>query len=95
LGVEQLAVGGAARLLGTSFGPARVDLSVAVMKELRFQTLHGRNDEVWPTAITMAADRTIDLPALVTHRLPLERYDEAFGLLLDGKACKVLIEISG
>jgi threonine dehydrogenase-like Zn-dependent dehydrogenase len=65
------------------------------MKELRFQTLHGRNDEVWPTAIAMAADRTIDLPALVTHRLPLESYDEAFGLLMDGKACKVLIEISG
>ncbi len=95
LGVEQLAVGGSARLLGTSFGPVRFDLSVAVMKEISFRTLHGRDDEVWPTAIAMAADRAVDLPALVTHRLPLERYEEAFGLLLDGKACKVLIEISG
>jgi len=94
-GIEQTVVGGSARLLGTSFGPVAFDLSPAVMKEIGFHTLHGRDDEAWSVAIAMLAERRVDLSGLVSHRLPLERFDEAFRLLLEGRACKVLIGING
>jgi threonine 3-dehydrogenase len=94
-GIEQAAVGASARLLGTAFGPVAFDISPAVMKEISFRTLHGRDDEAWSVAIALLAQRRIDLAGLVSHRLPLGRYDEAFRLLFEGRACKVLIDVNG
>lgn len=34
----------------------------------------------------------VDLSPLLTHRLPLSRYREAFGLLASGQAVKVILD---
>lgn len=94
-GIDGLVVGGSARLLGTSSGRVPFDLSPAVMKEIAFHTLHGRDEAAWPAAIALLAERQVDLSGLISHRLPLERYEEAFELLLAGKACKVLMDPVG
>lgn len=94
-GIDQLVMGGSARLLGTSSGRVPFDLAPAVMKEIAFHTLHGRDEAAWPAAIALLAERRVDLAGLISHRLPLERYEEAFELLLTGKACKVLMDPAG
>lgn len=94
-GINQLVMGGSARLLGTSFDRVPFDLSPAVMKEISFHTVHGRDDASWSAAIDLLAERRVDLSGLVSHRLPLERFAEAFELLLAGKACKVLLSVAG
>lgn len=41
--------------------------------------------------MTTTAERRVDVSSLVSHRLPLERSEETFRLLLEGWACKVLM----
>lgn len=94
-GLHGLAVGGQARLMGMAHEPPAFDLSTAIMKEIGIRTFHGRDDSnSWPNAIRLLAERKVDLSRLVTHRLSLGEYNEAFDLLLHGQACKVLVEIN-
>lgn len=93
-GLDMLARGGAARLLGTASGSVPFALPIAVMKEINLRTFHGRvGNESWPAAVQLLADDAIDLATLITHRVSLEEYATAFELLFQRRACKVLIEV--
>lgn len=91
LGVSALRRGGIAHLLGSAEGPVALPLSQALMKEISFRTIHGRNAEAWPIAIELLSSGAVDLNPLVTHDLDLSNYRHAFDLLLEGKACKVIM----
>ncbi len=91
LGIATLQRGGIAHLLGSAKGPVDLPLSRALMKEISFRTIHGRDAAVWPIAIELLSSGTVDLQPLVTHRLPFSAYDQAFGLLMEGKGCKVIM----
>lgn len=91
LGTSTLRRGGIAHLLGSAEGPVDLPLSRALMKEISFRTIHGRNAEAWAVAIDLLSSGTVDLRPLVTHCLPLSSYAEAFQLLIEGKGCKVLM----
>ncbi|HEX4395666.1 MAG TPA: alcohol dehydrogenase catalytic domain-containing protein [Mycobacterium sp.] len=94
LGVRALAVGGEARLVGAPQGPVRLDLSTALLKEINFRLFHGRDlDSSWPAAISLLAEKRVDLAPLITHRVPLRDYSRAFDLLRNRQACKVLIDV--
>lgn len=94
LGIAALRRGGTAHLLGSAEGSVDLPLSQALMKEISFRTIHGRNAESWPIAIELLSSGAVDLEPLVTHRLPLSDYDHAFELLIEGKGCKVIMEPS-
>jgi threonine 3-dehydrogenase len=38
-------------------------------------------------------DRGVDLSPVITHRLPLEQFDEAMHLLESGEASKILLTV--
>jgi len=91
LGISALRRGGIAHLLASAEGPVELPLSRALMKEISFRTIHGRNAEAWAVAVELLSSGMVDIRPLVTHCLPLTAYAEAFQLSIDGKGCKVLM----
>jgi L-iditol 2-dehydrogenase len=53
---------------------------------LRVQGIFGASRAAWRWVVDLFGQRRLELAPLVTHRLPLERHDEAFALLRDPTA---------
>jgi threonine 3-dehydrogenase len=94
-GFSLLRMGGRASLLGIPSRPAELDLANAVI--FKGATVHGINGrkmyETWYQAEALLREGHIDLSAVITHRLPLERFDEAMHLLESGEASKILLTV--
>lgn len=88
--------GGFVTLLGLPSGTFPVDFSPQVI--FRGLTIHGvfgrRIFDSWHMMQELLAQglgKTLLDNGIITHRLPLERYDEGFKALQEGKAIKVLL----
>ncbi len=94
-GFRLLRNGGRAALLGLPSKPVELDLADAVI--FKGATVHGINGrkmyETWLQAEALLRDGRIDLSPVITHRLPLARFDEAMGLLESGEASKILLQV--
>jgi threonine 3-dehydrogenase len=97
LGFRLLRMGGRASLLGIPSRPVEMDLANAVI--FKGATVHGINGrkmyETWFQAEALLRGGKIDLSPVITHRLPLGRFDEAMGLLESGEASKILLVVNG
>jgi L-iditol 2-dehydrogenase len=69
----------------------RFRASVARRKGLTIAMVR-RMNEVYPRAISLAAEQRIDLPGLITARYPLEKAAEAFGSAAARTGLKVILE---
>jgi erythritol/L-threitol dehydrogenase len=79
---------------GVFGAPTTVDWSViGDRKELDVLGAH-LGPYSYPTAIAYLADGTIDAGRLVTHRYPLEEFDEALQVVRDGTGIKVMLQPS-
>jgi len=79
-------------LLGLPHQPVTLDLGEGVIfKEITLRGLNGRRMfQTWyQTAALLRAG--LDVRPLITHRFPLERYQEAFELIASGQCGKVLL----
>ncbi len=86
--------GGWVGLLGLPGAPVELDLvNLVVFKEARLQGIFGRL--MWQTWEQMSSMlvRGLDIRPIITHRLPLERFGEAFHGLESGGAGKVILTI--
>jgi threonine 3-dehydrogenase len=99
-GFRVLRMGGRASLLGIPPRPVELDLANALI--FKGATVHGINGrkmyETWFEAENLLLpDATgkakIDLAPVITHRLPLARFDEAMKLLESGEASKILLTV--
>jgi threonine 3-dehydrogenase len=94
-GFRLLRMGGRASLLGIPARPVELDLANAVI--FKGATVHGINGrkmyETWYQAEALLREGKIDLGPVITHRLPLARFDEAMKLLESGEASKILLGI--
>jgi threonine 3-dehydrogenase len=91
-GTAALTNGGRISLLGTHARPATVDLSAEVIfKGLRVYGITGRR--MWETwyRTTALLEEGLDITPIITHRLPLARYAEAFELVAAGHAGKIVL----
>ncbi len=93
-GLAALHNGGFAALLGLPHRPFEVDLANdIVFKGLHLQGIFGRRLwETWYQATALLA-AGLDLRPVVTHRLPLARFREAFDLMRTGACGKVILAI--
>ena len=95
-GFGLLRMGGRASLLGIPARAVEMDLADAVI--FKGATVHGINGrkmyETWYQAEALLKGGKIDLGPVITHRLPLERFDEAMGLLESGEASKILLRVT-
>jgi len=68
--------------------PAKTSYSAPSLSE----EFHGRKIwHTWNESENLMATK-VDATAVVTHFLPMSRYEEAFDALISGKAVKVLID---
>lgn len=86
--------GGWVGLLGLPSAPVELDLANDIIfKAVRVEGIFGRR--LWQTweQMTVLLKRGLDISPVITHRFPLERFEEAFALLESGEAGKVILTI--
>lgn len=91
-GLRALRNGGWVSLLGLPTGPVPIDIANDVIfKEARLTGIFGR--KMWQTweQVTALLRSGLDVTPVITHRLPVDRFEEAFELLRSGSAGKVIL----
>lgn len=91
-GLQSIVSGGEARFLGSAFQSIPFDITSFMMKEVSIQFVHGRlMYQTWVDSIRLMEVLQEDLKILITHTLPVDKFEEAFKLLLSGDAVKVVL----
>lgn len=91
-GLGALANGGWISLLGLPSGSIELDIANGIIfKEAHLAGIFGRKLwQTWEQATTLLT-MGLDISPIITHRFPLERYEEGFALLQSGDAGKVIL----
>jgi len=89
-------LGGRVNLLGTPSRTTEVDFARDVIfKGLTLYGVTGRKMyTTWQQMARFLRNGQLDPLPVVTHRFPLERIADAIGVIKDGKAGKVILEIA-
>jgi threonine 3-dehydrogenase len=89
-------LGGRVNLLGTPSRTTEVDFARDVIfKGLTLYGVTGRKMyTTWNQMARFLRNGQLDPLPVVTHRFPLERIADAIGVIKDGKAGKVILEIA-
>ena len=92
--VESLVMGGKIALLGIPPGQSPVDWSRIVFKAITIKGVYGR--EIFETWYKMIAllENGLDVRPVITHRFPVERFEEGFAAMLSGTSGKVVLNWS-
>jgi threonine 3-dehydrogenase len=92
-GTRLLARGGRMSLLGLPDRPVTLDLNDQVIfKEARILGITGREMfRTWQQTTTLLSTGRVDISPVITHRFPLERFEEAFDTAASGRAAKVIV----
>jgi threonine 3-dehydrogenase len=84
--------GGRIAALGIPPGPMTLDVNDVIFKGLTVQGIYGRR--IFETWYKMAAmlQSGLDVSPVITHRYPIDQFDEAFATVAAGQSGKVLLE---
>ena len=96
-GTRMLAGGGRMALLGLPTRPVELDLTDQVIfKEARVFGVTGRElFKTWQQTSALLASGMVDVTPVITHRFPLERFEDAFETLVSGRSGKVILLPNG
>ncbi|XP_076822977.1 L-threonine 3-dehydrogenase-like isoform X1 [Clavelina lepadiformis] len=87
--------GGRITLVGLPKKPLHVEnvLQDILFKSLNLNTVHGRRIfHTWEECEKLIADGKVDPLPVVSHQLPISKFEEAFKALLSGNACKIIMD---
>ncbi len=95
--LEVLRSGGWISLLGLGDAPVTLDLNtLVVLKGITVYGITGRRIfETWERTAALLGSKRVDVGPIVTHRLPLEDFEEAMALLKAGKTGKIVLYPNG
>jgi len=63
-----------------------------IFKEARILGVTGREIfRTWQQMTTLLATGMVDVTPVITHRFPLERFEEAFDVMASGRSGKVIL----
>jgi len=84
--------GGRIAVLGIPSGPITLDVNDVIFKGLEIQGIYGRR--IFETWYKMAAmlQSGLDVGSIVSHRLPADRFEEAFDIVARGECGKVILD---
>jgi len=84
--------GGRIAALGIPPGPMTLEVNDVIFKGLTVQGIYGRR--IFETWYKMAAmlQSGLDVHSVITHRFPINEFDEAFATVAAGQSGKVLLE---
>jgi threonine 3-dehydrogenase len=90
--LESMNHGGRVAVLGIPSGPMTLDVNALIFKGIEIQGIYGRR--IFETWYKMAAmlESGLDVSGIVTHRLPADRYEEAFDLVARGECGKIVLD---
>jgi len=96
-GFQILRAGGRMSLLGLPDQRVELDLvNDVIFKGITVQGIYGRRMyDTWYRMLALLKAGALNLEPLISARLPLENYEQAFALLNAGEACKVLLYPNG
>ncbi len=90
--VEALVMGGRIALLGIPPGKSPVDWSRIVFKAITLKGVYGREIfETWYKMIAMLQNG-LNVRDVITHRLPVDRFEEGFAAMRGGSSGKVVLD---
>lgn len=94
---EMVTAGGDVNILSLPVKPVEIDLTNhVVFKGVRVQGITGRKMyETWSQVSAFLSSGKVDVRPLITHTLPLERFEEGFELMRQGKCGKVVLQPRG
>ena len=89
--VDNMCHGGKIAILGLPSGDVKIDWHKVIFNMLTLKGVYGR--EIFETWYKMSVfiESGLDLSGIITHRLPADRFEEGFEAMLDGSACKVVL----
>jgi len=84
--------GGRIAVLGIPAGPMTLDINDVIFKGLEIQGIYGRR--IFETWYKMAAmlQSGLDVSAIITHKLPADRFEDAFDIVASGECGKVILD---
>jgi threonine 3-dehydrogenase len=89
--IDALAVGGGVAALGIPPGPMTIDWNKLVFKSITIKGIYGRQMfDTWHKMLMMLQSG-LSVRGVITHRLPAERYADAFEVMRAGDAGKVVL----
>jgi threonine 3-dehydrogenase len=90
--LDAMTHGGRIAVLGIPAGPMTLDVNDVIFKGLDLQGIYGRR--IFETWYKMAAmlQSGLDVSPIVTHRLPADRFEEAFDIVGSGDCGKVILD---
>jgi threonine 3-dehydrogenase len=94
-GLEMLARGGRISLLGLTDGRVTLDLNDEIIfKEAHVLGITGREMfRTWDQTDVLLSSGMVDVSPVITHRFPLERFDDAFAVLASRRSGKVILTL--
>lgn len=81
--------------IGVPGGYLSADFNTVAMNALSIISTYASSSSAWDKVISMTARGALDLGSLVTHQFPLEEFEEAFRVLVDNEAIKVIFTPHG
>jgi threonine 3-dehydrogenase len=92
--IDNMIMGGRIALLGVHPGEAQVDWNKIVFKMLHLKGIYGREMfETW-YKMTALVQGGLDITPVITHRMPVENFQEGFELMGAGKSGKIVLNWS-
>ena len=93
-GFKFLRKGGQVGLIGLPSKPISLDLGPdVVFKEATIRGFHGRKMfDTWTKMDNMLSNKLLNVDPVVTHVMPLEKFQEAVDLLKQGKGSKIILK---
>jgi threonine 3-dehydrogenase len=90
--IENLVMGGRIAMLGIPPGTSPVDWSRIVFKAITIKGVYGREIfETWYKMIAML-EGGLDVRKVITHRFPVDQFEDGFASMLSGKSGKVVLD---
>ncbi len=90
--LDHLVMGGRVALLGVPARPFIFDLSKIVFRLVTLRGIYGREMfETWYKMLAML-ESGLDVRKIITHRMKIDDYSEAFAIAASGKAGKVVLD---
>lgn len=87
--------GGHILLVGLPKAPLHVEnvLQNVIFKSLVLKTIHGRKIfHTWKESEKLISEGKVDLSPIISHDLPMTKFEDAFSTLLKAEGCKILID---
>ncbi len=77
--------------LGLFWSEVSINFDLIAFKELKVTGEIAHKPSAWERSIRLIKNNQVDLKPLVTHRLPLSKWEEGFKLFQSREACKVVL----